>query len=71
MKDIKVSDQPRMLNELAEALGQASGGCSQLIHQMNGDPRWMILRQAIDLSREGIMQLATFHASKITPVKPL
>ncbi len=70
MTDTKLSDQPRLLNDLIESLGQASGATSQLIH-MHQDPRWMMIRDALDLAREGCIGLATFQARKVTPVKPL
>lgn len=52
MTDIKA--QVKCLNEVAEALSQASGACSQLIHHFQ-DPRFIILRDVVDLARERIM----------------
>lgn len=69
MKEIKISDQPRLLNELVEAISQAAGASGQLIHTMN-DPRWMVIREALDLTKEGVLKLATFAASKVTAVRP-
>lgn len=68
MKELKVSDQPRLLNELVQALSQAAGGASQLIHQMQ-DPRWMMIREAIELTQEGVLEVATF-ATKLSIIKP-
>lgn len=70
MKDmIDVSSQPVLLNQLVEALNQAAGGASQLIHTMS-DPRWMIIRDSIELTKEGVLEIATFAASKITTIRP-
>jgi len=69
MTEINVSEQPRILNELIEGLRQASGGCSQLTHAL-GDPRWMMIRECVDLTQEGVLSLATFAASKVSTVKP-
>lgn len=64
---IKVSDQPKLLNELIEGLTQAIGGCSQLTHTMQ-DPRWMQMREMIELARERVMYEASFEARKIKMV---
>lgn len=66
---IKVSEQPRLLKELVDGLAQAGGGASQLIHTLS-DPRWMIIRDAVELSKEGIMEIASFEARKISVIKP-
>lgn len=58
--------QQETLKELVESLGQASGACSQLIHQQQ-NPSFMILRQAIDLMKEGVLGLATFEVKKLRP----
>lgn len=58
---------PKLLNQAIEGLKQASGGCSQLIHTRH-DPRWITLRQAIDLSIEGLTGLATIAANQITGI---
>lgn len=69
MKNIAISDQPRILNELVESLGQAAGAAGQLIHTMS-DPRWMVIRESLDLAKEGVLKVATFAASKVTAVRP-
>jgi hypothetical protein len=68
MKDVKLRDQPAILNSMIEALGQASGGCSQLLHHKK-DPRWLIMRNGIDLARDAAINMATFQAQKITAIK--
>jgi len=59
---------PKLLNQAIDGLKQASGGCSQLLHTRT-DPRWLVLRQAIDLTTDGLIGLATFAASQITGIK--
>lgn len=59
-----VYDQPRLLKDLLDSIKQASGGSSQLIHQLQ-DPRWMIIRQSLELCQEGIMGIMHQHASEI------
>lgn len=66
---INISEQPRLLSELVDSLAQASGGASQLIHSL-GDPRWIMIREAVDLLKEGVMSIASFEAKKITLIKP-
>lgn len=63
-----VSKQPALLNDLIESLGQAEGATSQLIHSLQ-DPRWMYIREAVELAREGVISLATFQAT-LTSVRP-
>ncbi len=67
MKQINVSDQPMLLNQMVEALAQAAGGCSQLIHTQR-DPRWMFIREMIECTQGAILEQATF-AAKISTVK--
>ena len=69
MKKNVVTDQPILLNQLVESLGQAAGGASQLIHTIR-DPRFIVIREAIELAKEGVLQLATFQARKVTYIKP-
>lgn len=66
--DINVSEQPKILNELIAGLKQAAGGASQLIHQLD-DPRWIMIREAIELTQEGVFQVASF-ATKLSIIKP-
>lgn len=63
MKNIDIADQPKLLKDLCDSLTQASGAASQLTHTMQ-DPRWMILREAIDLTKEMVIHQITFAASK-------
>lgn len=58
-----IENQPKLLKELSDSLSQAEGSASQLIHSMQ-DPRWIFIREALDLTKEGVMKLATFEASK-------
>lgn len=66
MKTISIAEQPKLLNELIEGLTQAIGACSQLTHTMQ-DPRWMTMREMVELAREGATLTATFEARKIRP----
>ncbi len=63
-----IKDEPRLLRELVESLQQASGGAGQLIHALT-DPRWIVIRETIDKMKEGVISLASIHASKVTTVK--
>jgi L-cysteine desulfidase len=63
MKNINIADQPKILKDLCDALTQASGAASQLTHTMQ-DPRWMMIRESIDLTKEGVINVITFQASK-------
>lgn len=64
MSALDIPEQVRLLKEIAECLSQASGAASQLIHQLDGDPRFIIIRQSIDLTKEGVMKVATFNAKR-------
>lgn len=66
MTDLK--SQVKCLNEISEALAQASGACSQLIHHLQ-DPRFIILRDTIDLTRERIMMTAMAATRKTVITK--
>lgn len=68
-KTITHAEQPKVLNTLIESLAQAAGGASQLVHH-HQDPRFVILRTAIDEARDMCIHIATINASKITRVKP-
>lgn len=67
--NISVHDQPKLLNQLIESIGQAEGACSQLIYQMDRDPRWLVIRESLELAKEGVTQLATFQVSQISKAK--
>ena len=69
MSQIDVSSQPVLLNQLIESLNQSIGGCGQLVHAMQ-DPRWMLIRDMLELTKCAALEQATFAASKITAVKP-
>ena len=57
--------QPQILGELINALSQASGGASVLIHLLQ-DPRFIIIRDTLDLVKEGCIELAP-QALKVKP----
>lgn len=57
---IIVAQNPTLLRELMEGLTQAIGGCSQLVHQMGGDARFMVIREALELTKEGLMSMTSF-----------
>ena len=54
---IGIRSQPVVLAELIQALTQASGGASQLIHMLQ-DPRFIVIREAIDMMKDGCLKLA-------------
>ncbi len=60
--------QSRILNEMVDGITQAAGACSQLIHTMQ-DPRWMTIREMLELTKEGMVASATYAAKKINVVK--
>lgn len=68
MKKDSISNQPILLKDISESLSQAIGGASQLTHAMQ-DPRWLVIRQSLELMQEGVMTLATFEAKKVTMVR--
>lgn len=49
--------QPEVLTDLIFALSQASGAASQIIHALQ-DPRFIQIRDTIELTREGCIALA-------------
>lgn len=70
MKDNKkIVSQPEILNKMLYSLQQASGGCSQLVHLMGGDIRFVVLRDTIDLTKEGVLELATQQITTLTGMK--
>jgi len=50
--------QVEILKDFVDAISVSEGACSQLIHAQR-DPRFMALRDALQLSKEGIMMLTT------------
>ena len=69
MPEIKISDQPKLLDDCLEGLRQAAGGASQLAHSQR-DPRWLFIRELIECTQGAVLEQATFAASKITTVRP-
>jgi hypothetical protein len=63
LSEVKISDQAVLLKDLIGSLNQAEGACSQLIHH-HSDPRWMFLREAIHVTTQGCLKVATFEARK-------
>lgn len=59
-------DQVRLLKELSESLNQAIGGATQLAHSQRA-PQFLMIRQALELTREGIMEVTNFQTKKVTP----
>jgi hypothetical protein len=53
----KERTQPEMLKEMVESLSQAEGAASQLIHMLQ-DPRFMVIRESLQLAKEGVLMLA-------------
>jgi len=52
----------QLLNELIDGIIQAEGAASQLIHT-GGNPRfWMIIRDALDLTKEGCIAMSPHNA---------
>ncbi len=70
MKQIQISDQPTILNEMVQALAQASGGASQLIHSQR-DPRWIFIREIIECTQGAILEQASFAAKKVSLIRPV
>lgn len=65
---LKLTQDPTLLKDLMESLGQAEGGCSQMVHTMN-DPRWIILREAINETKCLCLRLAEVYARGIRVAK--
>lgn len=57
MKKVGERSQPVILKELVDAITQAEGACSQLIHALP-DPRFMVVREALEIMKEGCISLA-------------
>lgn len=58
--------QIQMLKELSESLNQSIGGATQLAHAQR-DPRFLMIRQALELMQEGIMEVTKFQTKVVTP----
>lgn len=70
---INLSEQgetAKILSQLVEALKQAEGGCSQLIHQ-HQDLRFLLIRNVLDAVTTDIISIATFNATQTLAVKPI
>jgi hypothetical protein len=48
----------RYLGEIVESLNTANGAATQLIHQCGNPIEFIIIRETIQLMREGVMKLA-------------
>lgn len=58
-------------NEIVESLDQAEGCCSQLIHLSGHPAQFMMIREALALTKEGCIKIAPHNvllAPKITPI---
>lgn len=59
----KITQSPlHLLAELIESLGQASGAAGHLIFHYGNPAEMMILREAIDITRDGCLKLAKQNA---------
>ncbi len=52
----------QLFNELIESLGDAEGCCSQLIHLAGYPTQFMMIREALALTKEGCMKVAPHNA---------
>jgi len=59
-------NQIQLLKDLAESLNQAIGGATQLAHA-HRDPRFLMIRQSLELMQEGIMEVTKFNTRVVTP----
>ncbi len=50
--------QTLILNEMVESLNQAIGAASQLIHLAGNPVGFMTIREALELTKEGVVSLA-------------
>lgn len=60
----------RLFTDALAGLDQASGACSQLIHQHGGDPRWMIMRDAVEMIKDECRRQASVSAMISLAVRP-
>lgn len=61
---------PKLLNNIVDGLSQAIGASSQIVH-MHQDPRWMAIRETLEIAKKGCTNYATFAATKTRIVKAL
>ena len=47
----------RLVHGLVDSINQASGASSQLVHHLQ-DHRFMIIRDALELMKEGLLKIA-------------
>lgn len=60
-----------LLKELIEAVSQASGAASGLIHYSGDAPGFIVIRDCLELMKEGVLSVAS-SSSMLAPVrKPL
>lgn len=64
-----IANQPKLLNDLIEGLAQSAGAASQILHA-HRDPRWFVIRDALELAKEGVGLLAVAEAKRYTAVRP-
>lgn len=64
------SEEAKMFSELVEALKQAEGGCSQLIHH-HQDLRFMMIREVLTAVITDTISIATFNATQTMAVRPV
>ncbi len=60
----------KLFTDAIEGLDQATGACSQLVHLHGGDPRWMIMRDAVDMVKDECRRQAKISASISVAVRP-
>ncbi len=58
----------RVLNEAIDGLSQAIGAASQMIHH-HSEPRFLAIRDALELTKEGMTHLATMAVTKTRIIK--
>lgn len=64
MTEPNISDSPRLMIELVESIQQASGACSQLLHHLQ-NPGFIPMREALDLTKEGVAKVARFQSAAL------
>lgn len=52
----------KLFNELIESLSDAEGCCSQLIHLAGHPTQFMMVREALALTKEGCIKVAPHNA---------